>query len=125
MRGEMRFIICGSRDFHDFEMAKKVLDDFLCRTTFSPLTCVLSGTAQGADSLGELWAKQNNIPVERYPANWNKYGKIAGFLRNSEMVKKADAIIAFWDGTSRGTKDTIEKALAAGLHVFVIHFDRE
>lgn len=73
------------------------------------ISTVISGTANGADKLGEEFAERNNIKVERYPANWDKNGKKAGYLRNVEMAKEADCLIAIWDGKSKGTKHMIDK----------------
>lgn len=75
-----------------------------------PITEVFSGKARGVDFLGELWAELFNIPVRPFPADWEKHGKQAGFLRNEEMVKECDRVIAFWDEFSKGTKHTIDLA---------------
>jgi hypothetical protein len=78
------------------------------------ITTVLSGTARGADRLGEQWAEKNGIPVEHYPADWNgPHGKAAGFKRNDLMASKADALIALWDMQSKGTEHMI---ITAGDH---------
>lgn len=86
---------------------------------------VLSGGARGADNYGELWASSKSIPVERYPAEWDKHGKAAGFIRNAEMVSKSEAVVAVWDGLSRGTAHSIKLATEAGLRVFVHRFGPE
>ena len=85
-------------------------------------TVVLSGAARGADTHGELWAQSKGIPVEHYPAEWGKHGKAAGFIRNAEMVSKAEAVVAIWDGVSRGTAHSIKLATEAGLKVHVHRF---
>lgn len=82
-------------------------------------TVVLSGTARGADRFGEEYAKENGLAVERYPAEWEKFGKSAGYKRNSLMATKAEALVAVWDGESRGTKHMIDIAKKAGLKVYV------
>jgi hypothetical protein len=82
-------------------------------------TVVLSGGARGADYLGELWAKENGVPLEIYPAHWAMHGKAAGPIRNREMARHAEALIALWDGKSRGTKDMIDVAEAACLRIYV------
>lgn len=66
-----------------------------------------------------MWARRNNVPVEKYPANWDKYGKSAGYIRNEEMAKVADSLLAIWDGKSRGTKHMIDIATKKGLTVFI------
>lgn len=80
---------------------------------------VVSGTARGVDQLGEQFAKDFSLPVTRFPANWDAYGKQAGFLRDKEMAEHADALIAVWDGKSRGTEHMIDIATEKGLAVHV------
>lgn len=110
----MRTIIAGSRDIADPAQIKAALAACGWRPSV-----VLSGTARGGDTLGERWAEQNGIPVERYPANWPAYGKAAGYKRNEEMAGFAEALIALWDGKSRGTQHMIDIARREGLRVFV------
>lgn len=69
---------------------------------------VISGHAQGADKSGEDWANANGVKVEYFPADWSK-GRSAGVLRNAQMAKAADALIALWDGKSKGTLDMIRR----------------
>lgn len=80
---------------------------------------VISGTAPGADRAGELWAEANGIPILRCPANWDLHGRSAGIIRNTEMAGKADALIALWDGKSKGTYHMINVAQSKGLRVYV------
>ena len=87
------------------------------------MTEVVIGCAQGADSHGETVARSMGIPVARFPADWKQYGKSAGIRRNAQMAEYADALIAVWDGQSRGTKNMIELASAKGLLVFVYRFN--
>ena len=110
----MRTIIAGSRTATNY-------DDLLRAIEAAPWkpTLVISGTARGADELGERWARENAIPLLRIPAEWATYGRRAGYLRNLEMAKQAHALIALWDGTSRGTVHMIETARSNGLEVFV------
>lgn len=110
----MKTIIAGSRTIVGYSTVKKAIE----RSGFV-ISVVFSGAARGVDKLGEKWAKENGVPVECFPANWKEYGKGAGMIRNSEMVAGADALIAVWDGISRGTADTIGKAKKSGLKVFV------
>jgi hypothetical protein len=69
--------------------------------------------------MGERWAKENNLPIERYPADWDNHGKSAGYRRNAEMAENAEALLALWDFKSRGTKHMIDLALKAGLVIYV------
>ncbi len=64
--------------------------------------------------LGEKYAAENGFKIERYPAEWDKYGKMAGPIRNEKMAKSADYVICFWDGQSKGTKSMIEYARECG-----------
>lgn len=83
------------------------------------ITEVVSGCAPGADNYGEIWAEGHNIRVKRFPADWNKHGRAAGPIRNSEMADYAEQCVAVWDGKSRGTGDMVRKAQAKGLKLFV------
>jgi hypothetical protein len=117
----MRTIIAGSRTARWAD----VLAGIQACPWSSEISSVLSGCAFGADLCGEDWARLRGVPIERHPANWKKHGRGAGPVRNAEMVSKADALIAIWDGESRGTADVIEKASAAWLKVFVWRFGRK
>lgn len=81
---------------------------------------ILSGGAKGADQVAERYAKENNIPIEVFLPNWKEYWKAAGPIRNTQMVELADVIVAFWDGTSPGTKHTITRAKQFHKHVYII-----
>ena len=111
----MKTIIAGSRSITDYQYFLKIMS----AAPWNP-TMVLSGMAKGVDTMGEQWARENNIPLEFYPADWDKYGKRAGYLRNEEMAKYADALIAIWDGESKGTKHMIDIAKKKGLKIWVI-----
>lgn len=110
----MKTIIAGSRSIRLFQ----TVFDAVMLSNFD-ITEVVSGTAQGVDRLGEKVAETLNIPIKQFPADWNKYGKRAGILRNIEMANYADALIAVWDGKSKGTKQMIDYAKAKNLKVFV------
>ncbi len=114
----MNVIIAGSRTFFDYPFLKmkcdKIIHDRKCT--------IFSGTANGADKLGEKYAKEKGFPVKKFPADWNKYGKAAGYSRNLQMAVNAEYLIAFWDGQSKGTKNMIEIAQQANLVVRVIKY---
>ena len=112
----MRIIIAGSRGLSETDL--ELLDSAVKNSAFN-ITCVISGTARGADRLGEKWAQQHQIPIERYPADWKLHGRKAGFLRNEQMAKAADGLIALWDGESRGTQHMIALAKRYQLAVHV------
>jgi hypothetical protein len=110
----MRTIIAGSRGCTDRNELISALE--ICG--WVPTT-VISGTANGPDQLGEMWAKEFNIPCERYPADWKTLGKSAGYIRNEQMAQNAESLIALWDGVSKGTKNMIDIARRKGLKVYV------
>ena len=103
----MKTIIAGSRSIK----ARKVIEDAiqLFNSCGFTITELISGTAVGVDQIAELVCK-NKIPINRKPANWDQYGKRAGYLRNQEMAKEAEALIAIWDGLSKGTRHMVEIA---------------
>lgn len=117
-----RVIVAGSREFKDYQLLEKTLNDFL-QDRKEP-TRILCGMAHGADELGLLYAHRHNYELEKHPAKWDIHGKRAGFIRNEEMANNADALIAFWDGESHGTKDMIQRAKEHGLGIKVIRYDK-
>jgi hypothetical protein len=114
-----RVIIAGGRDFDDADQL-----DAVCSSLLPADAVVLSGTARGADTMGADWANCNYLPVEEYPADWDAHGKAAGYVRNALMASKADTLIAFWDGVSKGTEHMIDIALGAGLEVHVYRYSK-
>lgn len=84
---------------------------------------VLSGCARGADKLGEEWAKNTDIPIKRFPADWERHGRKAGFIRNCDMAREADQLVAFWDGKNKGTAHMIKEAKRRKLKVQVITYE--
>ena len=101
--------------------ASRVLQDWLARHAATPVI-IISGHARGADTLGERFAREQGHGLEIYPADWDSFGKRAGFIRNSRMVAIADAAVAFWDGASHGTLDTIKKMQADNKPVTVFDY---
>lgn len=101
---QFRLVIFGSREFSDYPMLERKLDSLLSKKIAEGYEIiVISGAARGADSLGEKYAKSRGYAIERYPANWNKYGKSAGYRRNETMAQMSDAGVGFWNGISKGT----------------------
>ena len=86
---------------------------------------IVSGGAIGVDELGERWARGFNYPIKMFIPNWKKYGKKAGYLRNIEMANYADALIAIWDGKSKGTKMMIDIAKKKGLKVYIYKVEND
>ena len=102
-----RVVIAGCRDYNNYDEAKEFIDYCLSRIRKENEIIIVSGGARGADALGERYAEENGFKIERYPANWEKYGKSAGPKRNEQMAKVADCVICFWDKKSLGTKSMI------------------
>lgn len=113
----MRTIIAGSRPSKENQQRlHNLLHETIVRSRFQ-ISVVLSGLANGPDQWAVAWATAHRIPVERFPANWSKFGRRAGFLRNKEMADNADALICVWDGRSRGTKMMLDLALGKPIWV--------
>lgn len=110
----MKTIIAGSRDIRFPIVVKQAII-----TSGFDITEVVCGGAKGVDGLGESWALQNGIPVKHFPADWSQHGKSAGYKRNVLMGDYADALIAVWDGASKGTNHMINIATKKGLKVYV------
>jgi hypothetical protein len=118
-----KVIIAGGRDFDDSDLLDKSAGAALRYKIATSRVEVVCGKANGADTLGEVWALDNGISVRYFPADWDKHGKKAGYLRNEEMAKYADALLAFWDGKSKGTKHMIDLAKKHKLKVKVIRYE--
>lgn len=110
----MKTIIAGSRSITNY----KTVVYAVSQCGWVP-SAIVSGCAPGVDTLGEEFAKQFNLPIHKYPADWNTQGRAAGPIRNRQMGDNADALIAIWDGKSPGTGDMIKYARQKGLKVFV------
>jgi len=125
----MKVAVIGSRNFNDYDLLTMVLKGFKVKT-------IVSGGASGADSLAERFAKEHNIPIKIFKADWQdfsepcvikvnnfgKYNALAGHKRNEKVVSDVDVVIAFWDGKSSGTKDAIKKAESKGITVTIVRF---
>lgn len=111
----MKTIIAGSRDINDYSVLEEAINKH-CKWTISE---IFSGNARGPDRLGERYAKEHNIPLRVFKPDWS-IGKRAGLLRNLDMIAEADALIALWDGKSRGTQHCFEEAKKAGLKVIIV-----
>ena len=102
----MTYAIIGSRSWKD----PTIIIDKLNKHKDS-ITHVVSGGAKGPDSVGEEWAVQNKIECTIYKPDWEHYGRSAGMIRNTAIITNCDIVLAFWDGESRGTLDSIKKAV--------------
>lgn len=116
-----KVIIAGCRDFTDYELLREKCDYHLQNLRLEDIV-IVSGHASGADSLGERYAQDRGFQLETYPADWQAHGRAAGPIRNAKMASVAHALIAFWDGKSRGTKNMIDTAKKHNLHVAVVRY---
>lgn len=110
----MKVIVAGSRNITAFSTVQAAIE-----ASCFEITEVVSGAAKGVDTLGEQWARENGVQIKRFPADWTKNGRAAGPIRNRQMAEYAEALIAIWDGVSRGTENMIEEARKRNLQVFV------
>lgn len=112
----MKTIIAGSRGINDRIIIEHALAD-----SGYDITEVVCGMAQGVDLIGKEIAEDFHIPIKEFPADWDKYGRGAGMIRNKQMAEYADALIAIWDGKSHGTKNMIDLALSYDLSVYILN----
>lgn len=118
----MKVIIAGTRTFNNYPLLSTYCD-FILQNKFE--ITIVSGTAKGADKLGEQYAKSKGYPITQFKPDWDTFGKAAGYRRNSEMAQHSDALIAFWDGKSKGTKHMIDIARKEGLKVRVYLYEQK
>ena len=116
----MKIIIAGSRTFNNYKLLEETMDSLAL-----PIDEIVCGSALGADSLGEKWAKSKNIPVTYFYPDWDMYGKSGGVIRNHQMGDYADYLVAFWDKKSRGTADMIHYMQQLGKCGKVIFFNND
>lgn len=109
-----KIVVAGSRRYNNYDEACEFIDLYISRIKNIYKLVFVSGGCTGADMLGERFANENGFAVERIVAEWEKYGKRAGPIRNEKMALAGDYIICFWDGKSRGTKSMIEFAIKLG-----------
>ena len=116
----MKLIIAGSRTITDKERVFAHIDRVIQSASEQGITIteIVSGGARGIDKLGESYAKTHSIPLMIFPADWNKYGKSAGYIRNKEMAEYADCLLAIWDRKSKGTKHMIDLAGDNNLTIY-------
>lgn len=113
----MNIGIIGSRGFNNYELLNETMSQYI-----NQVDVVVSGGARGADSLGEKWAKENGKETLIFKPDWNKFGKRAGFIRNQDIVKNSQIVIAFWDGKSPGTRSSIDLCERHKIPVKIIYY---
>lgn len=110
--------VIGSRSFDNYPFLKNTLDNL--RKSFL-INEIVSGGAKGADSLAEEYAREKLLRIKVFHPDWNKHGRAAGILRNAQIVKASDFIVAFWDGESPGTKNSLSEARKLKKHTLIIY----
>lgn len=116
----MKLLVCGSRKWTNETLLNEILNKV---NAIFNVSLLIEGECDGADKLSRLWAKSKNIPVKPFPADWKKYGRSAGPIRNSEMLKEnPDLVVAFHNDfkNSKGTRDMLEKTVCAGIDVYLV-----
>jgi predicted Rossmann fold nucleotide-binding protein DprA/Smf involved in DNA uptake len=111
----MRLAVVGSRTIVDFALVVAAIEE----SGFTDISLIVSGGAKGVDSLAEQYAKAKGIECRIFKPDWDKYGKRAGFVRNALIVNEADALVAVWDGKSKGTMHSVALANERGIPVFI------
>jgi predicted Rossmann fold nucleotide-binding protein DprA/Smf involved in DNA uptake len=117
----MKIAIVGTRSFDDYEAVKTFMSIVSAGVV---VEAIVSGGAEGADTLGECYAHDNGIPMVVFKPEWDLYGKSAGMMRNRTIVQNSDLIVAFWDGYSAGTQNTINLAKKSGKPVYIYNYIR-
>ena len=114
---QMKVIIAGSRHITNSSVVAGAIAQWQLAY---PLTEVVVGGGRGVDHLAEQWALAESMPLRRFPADWERYGRAAGPIRNRQMASYAKGLLALPAGASRGTRDMITQAHKYGLTIFVI-----
>jgi hypothetical protein len=112
----LRLAVVGSRSCEDYELVSGFLGHFINQ---KPI--IVSGGAKGVDSLAERFADENELKKKIYKADWSKYGRAAGPIRNQQIVDNANAMIAFATKDSKGTKNSVKLAVKKGIPVLVVN----
>ena len=120
---KIRLAVVGSRGFTDQDFVYRKLNDLLRLYTFPWEVQIISGGARGVDTLAKKYAVAMGNPYLEFPADWAKHGRAAGMIRNSEIIRQSDEVVAFWDGKSAGTRDSIFKAIDARKTLHIYFFD--
>ena len=119
---EFKLIVAGGRDFNDAALMERVLIALADVDYADMALSIVSGMARGADALGYQFAQANGVKCYEFPADWEKHGKRAGFIRNKQMGDFADGLLAFWDFESKGTDHMIKYMQSLSKPVHIIRY---
>lgn len=118
-----KLLICGSREFNDYQTFVRSMNEYLSSADITKIE-IVSGGARGADAMAEQYATDRGIKFMKFPADWEQYGRAAGYVRNAEMAKYCagprNACIGFWDGKSLGTKHMLNTALKERMSIMKV-----
>lgn len=103
-----RILVCGSRSIQDVPWVHSQITEFVRSLNLPQPPILVEGEARGVDTIAKHYALSQGWQIEPYPADWEHLGKVAGFIRNKQMVKVSDAVLVLWDGASHGTKHDID-----------------
>jgi len=117
-----KIVVAGGREFSDYELLKDKMDSLIKAKSLTHEVIIISGTAKGADMMGETYAADRQLNIMKFPAQWELHGKSAGYKRNVHMSTVADAVVVFWDGKSKGSKHMVDISKAAGLPLRVVRY---
>lgn len=110
-----RLLVCGSRHWHEPALIRRIVD------RLPPETVIVHGDSGNADRWAAQFAEKRGLEVDPHPADWARYSKAAGPIRNAEMIKVSELVVAFWDGLSPDTRDTLRQARDAGLTIYIFY----
>jgi hypothetical protein len=113
-----KLIVAGGREMKDRQLVYKYLNKI---NTLTDNLEIVSGLCRGPDMFAKDWGEANGVPVKKFPANWNKYGKPAGHIRNEQMARYGDALLLFWDGKSPGSKNMLSNARKYQLKYKIVY----
>jgi predicted Rossmann fold nucleotide-binding protein DprA/Smf involved in DNA uptake len=112
----MKLAIIGSRSFDDYDLLSRMVS-----ANYPQVTMIISGGARGADELARQFAFERGIEIREYLPEWKRHGRAAGQIRNRLIIDDADAVLAFWDGSSKGTRGGLEYARKQGKEIVILH----
>jgi hypothetical protein len=119
----MKLAVVGSRAITDealiFNSIHSITEGVLDNLT------IISGGARGVDSIAAKWAKQNNVPLIVFNADWNTFGKSAGMIRNNDIIRECDTVLAIWDGKSKGTHHSIKLGKSLNKNVVIVDYSEK
>ena len=121
---EVRLIVAGTRDYDDYAFFSECMDAHVERFFKGKSICFITGRARtGADDMIVRWCDERGFPIAAFPADWDLYGKGAGYIRNTEMAKHATDLVTFYDGRSKGTRHMVEAAIKRSIVPVTIIID--